>query len=56
MAARLMIHYGADATESFNGLHARTYRKPAHFGISTISSVIPRGIGSPCFFRLAMYP
>ena len=56
VAAGLMVHRVADAAESLDRVCARTDGKAAHAGISTISSVMPRGIGSPCFLRLARYP
>ena len=56
MAAGLVVHRVADAPESLDRIRAGADGKAAHAGISTISSVMPRGIGSPCFWRLARYP
>lgn len=56
IAAGLVIHDVTDALERLDRVRAGTDGQAAHAGISTISSVIPGGIGSPCFLRLARYP
>jgi len=56
VAAGLMVHSVTNTAECLDSVRTRTDGKAAHAGISTISSVMPLGIGSPCFFRLSMYP
>ena len=52
VAAGLMIHFVGDLAKGAHGVRARTDWQAAHTETSTISSVIPPGIGSPCFSRL----
>ena len=56
VAACLMIYLVSQFFESADSLLAGANRQPAHAGISTISSLIGGGTGSPCFLRLATYP
>lgn len=56
VAAGLVVHRVADTDESFDRVRARTNGKAAHAGTSMISSLMPRGTGSPCCLRLARYP
>jgi hypothetical protein len=53
VAAGLMVHLVAELLKGADGLLAGASRKPAHPEISTISSLMGGGTGSPCFLRLA---
>src|SRR6266511_2115093 len=56
VAASLVVHFVTEFSESFDRVCTGTDRQAVHTGTSTISSVMPPGIGSPCFLRLARYP
>src|SRR5579859_2620165 len=56
MAAGLMVHLIAQLLKCAYGVLAGANWQAAHAGISTISSLIGGGTGSPCFLRLARYP
>src|ERR1700691_3739870 len=56
MAGSLMVHLVAHLLKSADGLLAGANGQAAHAGISTISSLMGGGVGSPCFLRLARYP
>ncbi len=50
----LVIHgRGPAFSKGANGLLPGANRQTAHAGISTISSEMGEGTGSPCFLRLA---
>src|SRR5205823_10751835 len=49
MAAGLMVHFVIELAEGFHRVCTGTDGQTAHTGTSMISSVMPEGIGSPCF-------
>src|SRR5713226_8526547 len=51
-----MIHFVAQLLKNADGVLAGANGQAAHAGISTISSLMGGGTGSPCFLRLARYP
>ena len=53
VAAGLMIYRVAHFLEGADGLLPGANGQAAHAGISTISSLMGDGTGSPCFLRLA---
>lgn len=53
VAAGLMVHHLPQLAEGLDGISSGTDWQVAHYPTSTISSVMGRGIGSPCFLRLS---
>ena len=53
MAAWLVVHGLADATEGLERVPRRHHPEPRHGTISTTSSFTEGGIASPCFSKLA---
>src|SRR5207244_12272274 len=56
MTSSFVVELIADLFKGADGFIARTHGQAAHAEISTISSLMGGGTGSPCFLRLARYP